>query len=305
MESLAIQPGFFLVGAQKAATSALDFLLEQHPDIFLPAIKEPNFVASQFWKRPFQGPGDDRIDAYIADTPEKYQTLYVGAHADQLTGDASTANLYYWRQAIPVIKQQFGDVPIVICLRNPVDRAYSAYMHLRRDMRETLSFEAALKQEDSRRTQNWSFIWFYRDGGYYFEQVQAYLQNFSRVKIYLFEDIRDDALQTAQGCYDFLGVDASFGPRLNIPVNTSGEPVNRSIHRLLFKPGKVKGEVFKVASRIIPSRILAVGLERLRSKNLKRVEMNAETRTELQAGYHESLSKLETLIQRDLSGWLL
>lgn len=297
------QDFFFLVGAQKAATSMLASLLRQHPDIYIPDVKEPNYIVSQFWNTPHQGPGDIRMESYMVDSPELFAALYGELVEGQLAGDASTSNLYYWKQTIPLIKEQFGDIPIIICLRNPVDRAYSAYMHLRRDMREKLSFEEGLAQEPLRREQNWSFIWFYRDVGYYFEQVRAYMENFSRVKVILFEDICEDAQKIVWDCFEFLSVEASFKPRLTAPVNASGEPINRILHSFLFKPGKLKGGGMKLASKLFPTCRVSAVVERLRAWNLKRIEMAPDTRRTLQEDYRESIDLLQKLIQRDLSEW--
>lgn len=297
------RPFFFLVGAQKAATSTLDAMLEQHPGIFMPAVKEPNYVVSQFLKGPFGGPGDDRVAAASIRSKEAYDKLYADALPEQIAGDASTSNLYYWRRAIPQIKEQFGDVPIIICLRNPVDRAYSAYMHLRRDLRETLSFEDALEQEPLRHEQNWSFIWFYRDAGYYAAAVRAYLENFSRVKVLLFEQICSNPIATAQACYEFLGVDSGFVPELKSAVNSSGEPKHAWVQKMLFAPGPVKHAFFRVLSRLIPDRTLYDWMGRLRNMNLQRRAIDPSLRRRLQEEFLDDIQSLDNLIEQDLSAW--
>ena len=38
-------PDFFLVGAAKAGTTALQQALDAHPDIYMSPLKEPNFFA--------------------------------------------------------------------------------------------------------------------------------------------------------------------------------------------------------------------------------------------------------------------
>ena len=57
------------------------------------------------------------------------------------------------------IKNKLGDIPIIIVLRNPIHRAFSAYMYLKRDSRENLSFKEALFAEDERINNDWDFIW--------------------------------------------------------------------------------------------------------------------------------------------------
>ena len=55
-------------------------------------------------------------------------------------------------------------------LRDPAERAYSQYMHNRRDLREPLSFEDAIAAEAQRMQENWHLIFLCGQGG-----VQAYL----------------------------------------------------------------------------------------------------------------------------------
>ena len=55
-------------------------------------------------------------------------------------GEASPDTMYFYKDTVPKIKETLGDIPIIIMLRNPVERAFSVYMYLRRDSREKLSF---------------------------------------------------------------------------------------------------------------------------------------------------------------------
>jgi len=39
------KPNFFIVGFAKSGTSALHFLLSQHPDIYMSSVKEPHYFS--------------------------------------------------------------------------------------------------------------------------------------------------------------------------------------------------------------------------------------------------------------------
>jgi lipid A disaccharide synthetase len=43
-----VRPGFFVVGAPKCGTTSLYAYLKQHPQIYLPRIKELNFFLYRF-----------------------------------------------------------------------------------------------------------------------------------------------------------------------------------------------------------------------------------------------------------------
>src|SRR5450631_4077734 len=75
-------PNFFIAGVQKCGTTALYSYLSQHPGVFMPAMKEPYYFATDL-----DMPG--RIT-----TPEQYRDLFAPAPRGTLTGEASPLYLY-------------------------------------------------------------------------------------------------------------------------------------------------------------------------------------------------------------------
>lgn len=293
-------PSFLIVGAAKCGTTSLHYYLKDHPNIFLPELKEPKFITSQFMKFPFCGPGDYEVERGLIKQYEGYIQIFSDAPANATVGEASADTLFFYENSIPIIKKFLGETKIVILLRNPIERAYSAYMHMIRDNRETLSFREALDSEEERMKQNWEFIWLYKQVGLYSEQVKAYLDNFEHVKIYLFEDLKDDPQALLKDLFLFLNVDTTFVPKnLQERYNVSGIPKNKFMHwflhnksiRSLFKP-------------FIPEAKRREIMKKLKSNNLKKVSMFDEDRNYLKEYYQKDIKKLETLIDRDLSHWL-
>lgn len=119
-------PNFMIIGAQKAGTSWLAKAISQHPDIFIPKSKEIHFFnhLNNFEKG---------IDWY--------RGQFSDLNAEKMIGDA-TPN-YFWttpgrpeiagarlHENIPgTIHSFYPGIKIIISLRNPVDRAVSAYFH--------------------------------------------------------------------------------------------------------------------------------------------------------------------------------
>ncbi len=294
-------PNFLIVGAAKAGTTSLYHYLEEHPEIFMSPLKEPKFITSNFLKFPFRGIGDDEVERKIIKDFNSYVTLFEDAKKEKAIGEASADNLYYFEQSPFFIKKFLGDVKIIIILRNPIDRAFSAYTHLVRDGREYLNFEEALQEEEKRKKENWEFIWFYKDVGFYYKQVKAYIENFSKVKIYLYEDLKDNQLELIKDIYKFLEVDDSFVPsNLRVKYNVSGVPKNKRLHYLLTKPNPIK----KIIKPFIPQRIRRNLLNKIIQKNLLKPKMKLETKLYLKELYREDILKLQELIKRDLSHWL-
>ncbi|MBD3346686.1 MAG: sulfotransferase [Chitinivibrionales bacterium] len=297
-------PNFLIAGAAKAGTTAIATYLEQHPQIYLSPMKEPKFFSSQFIKFPYRGPGDDFVENFTVKTMSSYQRLFRWVRREKAIGEASVENLYYYQSAIPLIKSYLGDPKIIIVLRNPVDRAFSAYKMMVRDGREVLSFEEALEAEADRMMKNWEYLWYYLQCGFYASQVQAYFQSFTNVKIVLFDDLRLNAVSCMQNIYSFLEVRESFYPKISLKVNASGR-MRSALWRLIFRASGFKGMLYKFLSLsgISDSTILSV-IESVREGDLEPMEMKEETRRMLQNYYREDIMKLSKIIGRDLKGWL-
>jgi hypothetical protein len=76
------RPDFFIAGARKCGTTALFEHLLRHPQVFMPAIKEPKFFCPEL-----------KVGGGVYDRDE-YAALFSSAPAQLLTGEASTLCLY-------------------------------------------------------------------------------------------------------------------------------------------------------------------------------------------------------------------
>jgi hypothetical protein len=104
-------------------------------------------------------------------------------------------------------------------LRNPIDRAYSAFLHARRSGLEPISnFEEALDDEPHRVRTGWIGLTTYATVGMYAEQLERYLAIFpcQQIRVYLFEDLVRDPVGLAQDAFRYLGVDDSYEPETSI-----------------------------------------------------------------------------------------
>src|SRR5690606_24501195 len=127
-----------------------------------------------------------------------------------------------------------GDPKIIIMLRNPVERAISAYSHLIREEREELSFEKALEKERCRLDKGYEYIWGYENGGLYYEPTKAFIESFSKVKVVIFEEFISNQKKIMSEIFEFLDVEDQ--PTLvNQAHNISGKPKNRVINKFLTR----------------------------------------------------------------------
>ena len=283
---------FIVVGAAKSGTTTLFDALSRHPGIFIPQRKECRYFSCT--RGEFAGPGPQYANK-VTHSLEEYRRLFKKAKPGQLCGDVSPDYLYYYQNAVPkILNEKDAQVPIIIVLRNPIDRAYSSYLHKIRDGREKLSFEEALNTEEKRRAENWAWGWFYVSGGLYAERVKAYMDNFERVLILLFEE---DIVtgQWEEKILKFLNLDPLPEGLGNLHKNKSGYPKNRLLHQVTTRVlmdelivRKIK-DVFELtpfhaASKRIYRRILEA--------NLKKEKMAPGTREMLKERFRGDVALL-------------
>jgi hypothetical protein len=298
-------PNFFLVGAAKAGTTAVHVYLYQHPEVFMSFMKEPKYLSISANKFPHNGPGDKKVDDGIVKSREEYLNLFNDAGDEKVIGESSADYLYFHDTVIPLIKTICPRAKILIMLRNPVDRAYSAYRHMIMDEREDLSFEKALGSEDKRMRENYEFIWFYKDAGFYYEQVKHYIDSFGRenVMICLYDDFVVDSMAVMKDIYRFLDVEEGFTPDTDVKYNVGPTVRSESFEEFLVK---YEHPVKRVLRPVLLNTIGKRYTEALVNYFIRRntLSMKPKTRKILIELYRDDILKLEGLIDRDLSGWL-
>lgn len=291
-------PNFLIVGAAKCGSTALYYYLNQHPEISFPTLKEPKFLTAHAQSFPHLGIGDKSVDKFTIKTHPEYEKLYLKIQ-NKKVGDASADTLYFYQQSIPKIKQTLGDIPILIVLRNPTKRAFSAYQYLKRDSRETLPFDQALGMEEERLTKNFDFVWGYKNGGLYYKQVKAFMENFSKVMVILQEDLAKNPTNTLKNVFQFLEVEENINIDSHVQHNESGIPTN-FLTRFLLSRNNPISTFFREGLKIIMPRNW---LEKVASNTLEKEKIDAASESILGAYFLDDINNLEILIQKDLSHW--
>ncbi|MCF8357356.1 MAG: sulfotransferase [Prolixibacteraceae bacterium] len=295
-----VLPDFLVVGASKSGTTSLHHYLKQHPQIFLSDIQKEGRYFSQMTGN-YKGPGDKIIDASITRDINAYKALFNGYKNEKVVGDISPEYIYFHEKAIPLIKKTLGkQVKIIVILRSPVERAFSAYTHFKRDKRETLSFEEALEKEDERKTKKWVWAWQYKNSGLYFQQVKAYTDNFPNVRVIIFEDFKKEPQNVLAEICEFLEVSPGFKFDTSYKYNVSGEPKSRVLYKFETSRGFVN-----FIKKFIPAKLVEKMKKNLTGeKQMVKPEMNPETRKALVDFFKDDILQLQNLINKDLSHWL-
>ncbi|MDA8641899.1 sulfotransferase [Flavobacteriaceae bacterium] len=293
------KPNFLIVGAAKAGTTALYYYLKQHPDIGFPDLKEPKYFSSIKLNLPHKGIGDHSVDKYAVKDWTEYLNLFKSLTKYKRIGEVSPDYLFYHKETAFSIKRILGDIPIIIVLRNPIKRAFSAYMYLKRDSREPLTFKEGLDAEDERLENNWDFIWGYKKGGLYFEQVKTFFNTFSNVKVILQEDLKINTDSVIKELCSFLDVNPDFKLDTSLEHNPSGNPKNVIAKFLLNRNNKIATNFREFLKSVFPRSIL----ENVASRSLEKKSISKSDQALLKNYFQEDITKLEILLNRDLSKW--
>jgi len=286
-----VLPNFLVIGAQRCATSWMYFCLKEHPDIFLPFIKELHFFNNYYEKG---------LEWY-----KRYFNTWSGQKA---IGEISPGYLYIERSP-RLIYRHLKDVRLIVCLRNPIERAYSQYKkHLRSEL-VLDSFEVAIEKDSQ-----------YIQRGFYFEQINRYLKYFPRERMLflVYEDIQKDPLAFLKNIFSFLEVNSDFVPSCidKIILSEDLKSAYTYIHRTsLFLRDRMylaafvdfvkKSYLQKMFDRFFNSEF-AFNVVRpgIKSDKVTTDPINEETRRMMNKIFLNENKKLSDFIGRDLSSWV-
>lgn len=302
MPTDARRPNLFLVGAQKSGTTTLSVMLATHPQVFMSTPKEPGFLAfgeAGYTARDGYGRLPD-ASTWVVHSEKAYLDLFRRAPAGATSlGEASTWYLSETGCAERLRAFSPG-ARIVLILRHPAERAYSAWCHARRNGEEPCEdFAEALALEQARDAP--SHLLRYREMGRYATYLKHYLDVFGheRVLVLFYEDLRDHPEWLWQQCCDFLNLSDMPAPTAH-RQNASGMPRSRLLHRVM------RSESFKRRLKtLLPLPFLAGIKSRLDGMNLHRFPpLDPALHEQLSHEFRRDIVELQDVTGRDLRHWL-
>ncbi len=288
---------FLIIGAQKAGTTSLYEYLGQHPEIFLPELKELHY----FSRNEFYNQGERYLNVY-----------YKRAKNESLLGGAN-AQLLYFSQAARRIQEYNPRMKLIAVLRNPIDRAYSAYWFARsRGTEKSPSFEEALAKEAERARRGYTerAELTYLGHGRYGEQLAHYCSTFGRdhVLTLLSEDLDDATALTVARTLRWLGLSEDISAiDMERRANVSGMPRFRLLQTLLRSGDSWPKRTFRrFTSPQFRYHLMRFIRRPLLTRNIRPYRyppMDPDTRARLADHFTPLNSELGELIGRDLSHW--
>lgn len=284
---------FIGIGAPRCGTSWIANVLRAHPKICISEPKEVRyFNRMEMQVGKLKGNVNANFDQDIA----WYLKRFSHAKPGQLLGEISPVYLSD-EQAPAAIKARYPNVKLIVCLRNPVDRAYSFYkLHRGNRIIDEMSFEEALEREDV-----------YVRTGMYGEHLARYLEHFDRDQILflVFEELIAEPAHELGRIFEFLELETP--PDLDPSKYHTNESAKR-------RSNKLHKAAFRFSQWLIEhgfSRVLgllrAMGIHklfnRINAAPVKRESMNDDTRAMLVDTFRKDIVRLEGLFDVDLGRW--
>lgn len=184
---------FVIVGAQKSGSTFLHYCLAEHPEVYMPR-HEVHF---------FEDPN------YAPEDISTLEQLFAGVPPARCKGIKRPRYLST-QECAPRLARHYPRAKIIAVLRNPIERAISAYYHY---MRYGLIQIAPLDKGLSRLLDQYQPH--ARSGaseilrfGFYASHLQNYAAHYSpdNIQLLIFEEMKREPAKTLQASYRFLGL---------------------------------------------------------------------------------------------------
>lgn len=236
----------FHIGPQKSGTTWVYECLREHPSVALPPNDSVHF-----------------FDIHYTRGREWYEQHFATSKPDQLRIDPTPS---YLRSpyAPSRVSQENPDAKIIVCLRHPIERAFSHYWHEKRQQSISYDFSDILVNYDL--WSNWL------ESGFYSRLLDRWLSEFDRsqVLIQVFDDLKSSPRMFLDEILAFIGLEPGFEPSvLDRRVNQAKAPdaaVKTGTKRILNQVGLL--DAAKAAKSVLRERglvgdVSVAGVERL------------------------------------------
>jgi hypothetical protein len=281
---------FFCIGTAKSRSTWLTDCLNEHPEITLSKIKEPNFFVRNM------SVFDAKENQWFMKSWSWYASQYSHKTNGNILGDCSIHLIHNTATAPALLKQYYPEAKLIVILRDPVRRTYSQYWYEKRIMHVSNvpdTFEAAIENKELLRRSR------------YYDLLKVWMDVFPEEHFHILLDFEVNSNPSAEinRLYSFLGVETDFFPpslrdRKNVASKRHplGVPIYRLINWIRFSGFEYIIDALKILriNRLV--RYLVV-------RPAPYPAMELETEVRLREYYLSDVENLERLIGKNLSAW--
>lgn len=300
-----LRPDFLIIGAPKAGTTALHSALAQHPEVFTTTPKEPKYWLCGDAPPPhWTGPGDAHSQQEWIWRRRDYDALFRGAAESQVRGESTP--FYLWSYpAHRRIAEHLPEAKLIAVVRDPIDRAYSNWMHLWSDGLESEpDFERAFARQAERIDAGWAPFWRYRDLGLYGRQLEHLYEYVDRARVLVvrYRDIVEEPGPTVDRVCRFLGI--SEGLVSSVPRDNSRAYARPGWRTAVFGPAVRAGAwLGQFAPPELWRAVSAPLIDQLQAGDADRPRLAPDARARLLPHFVEDIDLLTELTGEDFSLW--
>jgi len=290
-------PNFICLGAAKSGTTTLHDILRQHPEIYVPAFKEPHFFD---------------IPENYKNGIDWYQKNYFKNANKKVIAEFTPS--YFFDKEVPerIFNNLGSEVKFVVLLRHPVDRAYSHYLHSKRDEHEELDFVESLNQEEdrlSRYIENKDYLSYLRNSyisqGLYGDMVERYLKYF-KLENFMFIHFEKEFLlkrdKTIHRVLNFLDIDSQIELQTDLRSNPSSKEKSKTLKRIMKKKGWWRTIIKWLLPSVQFRQIIRNRVQRLNIKEYRAEKISEELKSKLFSSYfRDNIDKFERLTDKKMN----
>lgn len=268
-------PNFIYIGTSKAGSTWLFDLLSRHPDVYMPPTKGTYF-----------------FDHHFAKGWDWYSQHFAAATTEKIVAEISHSYLYS-KKACERIFRMDPEVKLMVCLRDPVNRAFSMYLDGVRNGKWQGTFEQRIDDTPE-----------IFEHGQYSRYLEPYFQRFSRNQIHVayFDELQSNPSTFAKNVFDALEI-----PAIHLSVALQSKVMPASVPRLQWACdfAKTMSQGFrrmgwkKIRGRVKRSRMIRNILYRP-LKNSEQDRISSETLLTLRERYYPDVERLDQQLGTDL-----
>lgn len=288
-------PTFVICGAPRSGTTSLHRYLGQHPDVFMSPVKETHFFGRRLDEAEAKARSGEDPSA-VEHAEAWYLELFAEGKDATARGEATPAYFYHPKAADRIASYLPGGT-VLFLLRDPIERAHSHFCFRLREGYLDTTFEAFLEDrlaKDPRAEED-----DYLRVGRYHTHVSRYVDAVGedRVKVLLFDHLKERPLDVLEDVAPFLGVDP--GPMADVEYGKKHNPYGRSRNRLAHFL-RTDDRVRRAARLVLPKPVRIWLGEDVLLDRVEKPPLTEEAVEMLRPLYAPEVERLEELLGREL-----
>ena len=286
----------FIAGFQKAGTTSLLRYLSENPRV----LSHPQVEMSYFYNDAEFSKGYNNI----------YNNYFSFNHKN---GDylllAKNANLATKVEGIKRLYSHNPETKIILILREPVERAYSAYLMNVRNSGQKMTFEEMIDYALKNKS-HWFYYHMILGFGVYAKHIKSIYSIFPKKNVYLLlsKELKDNPDKQILNISTWLGIEAWLDYNKVKIYNRFGKPRSQFFQKTIIWFLRENNPIKKILKTTLPNDLLASIGVNLREINLttntSAPPISNTTREKLKAFYRPHNEKLMDITGLNVQHWI-